>query len=254
MLAKRIIPCLDVTGGRVVKGVNFLQLRDAGDPVELAERYNAQGADELVFLDITASSDARQIMAEVVARTARRVFIPLTVGGGIRSVADARQIILAGADKVSVNTAAVHRPALIRELSEEFGAQAVVLAIDAKRSGTGNWHVYTKGGRHDEGIDAVEWAQQGEQLGAGEILLTSMDTDGVQTGFDCALTKAVSAGTHIPVIASGGAGSPADFITVLTEGCADAALAASVFHYGKYTVADLKTALAEATVPVRPVA
>jgi len=252
MLAKRIIPCLDVTGGRVVKGVNFLGLRDAGDPVELAERYNAQGADELVFLDITASSDAREIMADLVARTARRVFIPLTVGGGIRTVADARKIILAGADKVSINTAAVHRPELIRELSLEFGAQAVVLAIDARRSGPGKWNVYTKGGRHDEGIDVVEWAQRGESLGAGEILLTSMDTDGVQTGFDCSLTKAVVDATTIPVIASGGAGTPEDFITVLTEGRADAALAASIFHYGKYTITDLKDALERARVPVRP--
>jgi cyclase len=254
MLAKRIIPCLDVTGGRVVKGVNFVGLQDAGDPVELAERYNSQGADELVFLDITASSDARAIMADVVARTARRVFIPLTVGGGIRTVADARRIILAGADKVSVNTAAVHRPELISELSEEFGAQAVVLAIDARRSGPGRWNVFTKGGRYDEGIDAVEWAQRGVSLGAGEILLTSMDTDGVQTGFDCPLTEAVSRKTTVPVIASGGAGVPADFVRVLTEGCADAALAASVFHYGKYTVSDLKAALAEANVPVRPAA
>lgn len=254
MLAKRIIPCLDVTGGRVVKGVHFVDLRDAGDPVQLAERYNTQGADELVFLDITASSDAREIMADLVARTARRVFIPLTVGGGIRSVADARKIILAGADKVSVNTAAVHRPELIRELSEEFGAQAVVLAIDARRSGAGCWNVYTKGGRHDEGIDAVEWAQQGERLGAGEIMLTSMDTDGVQNGFDCDLTRAVVQATGIPVIASGGAGKPEDFVAVLTEGQADAALAASVFHYGKYTVADLKRALANANVPVRPAA
>jgi cyclase len=254
MLAKRIIPCLDVTGGRVVKGVNFIGLRDAGDPVELADRYNTQGADELVFLDITASSDAREIMVDLVARTARKVFIPLTVGGGLRTVADARKIILAGADKVSVNTAAVRRPELIRELSDEFGAQAVVLAIDARRSGAGHWNVYTKGGRHDEGIDAVEWAARGESLGAGEILLTSMDTDGVQTGFDCALTKAVAQATTVPVIASGGAGSPQDFIAVLTEGRADAALAASVFHYGKYSVADLKRALEEANVPVRPAA
>ena len=254
MLAKRIIPCLDVTAGRVVKGINFVGLRDAGDPVELAARYNAQGADELVFLDITASSDARDIMADVVARTARQVFIPLTVGGGIRSVADARKIILSGADKVSVNTAAVHRPELIRELSLEFGAQAVVLAIDARRNSQGGWNVFTKGGRFDEGIDAIKWAHQGESLGAGEILLTSMDTDGVQTGFDCALTRAVAAATTIPVIASGGAGRPADFIEVLTAGRADAALAASVFHYGKYTVADLKRALADAHVPVRPTA
>lgn len=254
MLAKRIIPCLDVTGGRVVKGINFLGLRDAGDPVELAERYNSQGADELVFLDITASSDARDIMADLVARTARKVFIPLTVGGGIRSVADARKIILSGADKVSVNTAAVHRPELIRELSVEFGTQAVVLAIDAKRSGPGRWNVYTKGGRHDEGIDAIEWARRGESLGAGEILLTSMDTDGIQTGFDDELTRAVSRATTVPVIASGGAGSPQDFVRVLTTGHADAALAASIFHYGKYTVTDLKQALQQANVPVRPAA
>ncbi len=252
MLTKRIIPCLDVTGGRVVKGINFVDLRDAGDPVELAERYNRQGADELVFLDITASSDARDIMADVVARTARKVFIPLTVGGGIRTVADARKIILSGADKVSVNTAAVHRPKLIRELSEEFGAQAVVLAIDARRKRANTWNVFTKGGRHDEGIDAIEWAKRGEELGAGEILLTSMDTDGVQTGFDCELTRAAADATHVPIIASGGAGKPEDFVAVLTEGHADAALAASVFHYGKYSVEDLKHALQMANISVRP--
>jgi cyclase len=257
MLAKRIIPCLDVTGGRVVKGVHFVGLRDAGDPVELANRYNDQGADELVFLDITASSDARDIMADVVARTARKVFIPLTVGGGIRSVADARKILLSGAEKVSVNTAAVRRPALVTELSEEFGAQAVVLAIDARKNDarkntTGSWNVFTRGGRDDEGMDAVEWALQGEMLGAGEILLTSMDTDGVQTGFDCALTLAVSKVTHIPVIASGGAGKPEDFERVLTEGHADAALAASIFHYGAYTVRDLKDYLRQRNIPVRP--
>jgi imidazole glycerol-phosphate synthase subunit HisF len=256
MLAKRIIPCLDVTAGRVVKGVNFVNLRDAGDPVELADRYNRQGADELVFLDITASSDARGIMADVVARTARKVFIPLCVGGGIRSVADARQILMSGADKVSVNTAAVRRPELISELSREFGSQAVVLAIDARRCGSGangrqRWHVFTRGGRDDEGIDAVEWAARGEELGAGEMLLTSMDTDGVQTGFDCALTRAVSRATHIPVIASGGAGEPDHFTRVLTEGEADAALAASVFHYGTYTVDDLKGHLERAGIPVR---
>jgi imidazole glycerol-phosphate synthase subunit HisF len=252
MLAKRIIPCLDVTGGRVVKGVNFVNLRDAGDPVELASRYNEQGADELVFLDITASSDAREIMADVVARTARKVFIPLTVGGGIRSVADARKILLSGAEKVSVNTAAVRRAELITELSEAFGAQAVVLAIDARRNARGSWNVYTRGGRDDEGFDAIEWARRGESLGAGEILLTSMDTDGVQQGFDCELTRAVSRATHIPVIASGGAGKPEDFASVLTEGEADAALAASIFHYGTYTVADLKNYLASHGVPVRP--
>ncbi|MGC4055879.1 MAG: imidazole glycerol phosphate synthase subunit HisF [Paludibaculum sp.] len=251
MLAKRIIPCLDVTGGRVVKGVNFVGLRDAGDPVELADRYNQQGADEVVFLDITASSDGRDTMVDVVARTARKVFIPLTVGGGIREVEDARRIIHSGADKVSVNTAAVRRPGLITEVSNEFGAQACVLAIDAKRNGKGGWNVYTKGGRVDEGIDAVEWAARGEALGAGEILLTSMDTDGVQDGFDCALTRAVSRATHIPVIASGGAGTPEHFIRVLTDGEADAALAASIFHYGTYTVDQLKAELEKAGIPVR---
>ncbi|HKE28713.1 MAG TPA: imidazole glycerol phosphate synthase subunit HisF [Bryobacteraceae bacterium] len=252
MLAKRIIPCLDVTGGRVVKGVHFVDLRDAGDPVELAERYNRDGADELVFLDITASSDARDIMADVVARTARKVFIPLSVGGGIRSIADARRILRSGADKVSVNTAAVRRPELITELSREFGAQAVVLAIDARRRAPAEWNVFTRGGRDDEGIDALEWAARGEALGAGEILLTSMDTDGVQDGFDCALTRAVSRATRIPVIASGGAGTPDHFVRVLTDGCADAALAASIFHYGTYTVNQLKEELDRRGIPVRP--
>jgi cyclase len=251
MLAKRIIPCLDVTSGRVVKGVHFVNLRDAGDPVELADRYNQQGADELVFLDITDSSDNRDIMADVVARTARKVFIPLTVGGGIRSISDARLILMAGADKVSVNTAAVRRPELLTELSLEFGSQAVVLAIDAKRKGPGAWTVYTRGGRDDEAMDAVEWAARGEALGAGEILLTSMDTDGVQQGFDCELTCAVSRATHLPVIASGGAGRPEDFLRVLTEGEADAALAASIFHYGTYTVGDLKEYLDRHGIPVR---
>ena len=251
MLAKRIIPCLDVTGGRVVKGVNFVGLRDAGDPVELAARYNEQGADELVFLDITASSDGRDTMVDVVDRTAREVFIPLTVGGGIRTVEDARRIIHSGADKISVNTSAVHRPELITELSLEFGAQAVVLAIDARRVSPGLWHVFTKGGRVDEGIDAVAWAARGESLGAGEILLTSMNTDGVQDGFDCALTRAVSRATKIPIIASGGAGKPEHFVKVLTEGEADAALAASIFHYGTYTVDQLKEELEKAGIPVR---
>ena len=251
MLARRIIPCLDVTAGRVVKGVNFVNLRDAGDPVELADRYNQQGADELVFLDITASSDARAIMADVVARTARKVFIPLAVGGGIRSVADARDILMSGADKVSVNTAAVRRSELISELSREFGAQAVVLAIDARRHGPGSWHVYTRGGRDDEEMDAVAWAAKGEELGAGEILLTSMDTDGVQTGFDCELTRAISRATRIPIIASGGAGKPEHFSRVLTEGEADAALAASIFHYGTYTVDDLKEHLDKEGIPIR---
>ena len=254
MLAKRIIPCLDVTGGRVVKGINFVNLRDAGDPVELATRYNDQSADELVFLDITASSDERNTMVDVVARTARKVFIPLTVGGGIRSIVDARKILMAGADKVSVNTSAVRRPELISELSREFGAQAVVLAIDARRRPDGGWNVFTKGGRVDEGIDAVEWAARGQQLGAGEILLTSMDSDGVKQGFDCQLTAAVSRATLIPVIASGGGGTPEHFLEVLTEGRADAALAASIFHYGTYTVNDLKEFLYKYGIVVRKTA
>jgi len=237
-------------GGRVVKGVHFVNLKDAGDPVELAARYNLQGADELVFLDISASSDARETMVDVVARTAREVFIPLTVGGGIRGVEDARKILHAGADKISVNTAAVRRPELIRELSDEFGAQAVVLAIDARRSGD-SWNVFTRGGRDDEGIDAVEWARRGEELGAGEILLTSMDTDGVQSGFDCPLTRAVRGVTGVPVIASGGAGKPDDFVQVLEGAGADAALAASIFHYGTYTVRDLKVHLAARGIAVR---
>ncbi len=251
MLTKRIIPCLDVTGGRVVKGINFIDLQDAGDPVELSDRYNKDGADELVFLDITASSDHRDTMADVVERTSRKVFIPLTVGGGIRSIADARKILMAGADKVSVNTAAVERPELIRELSEEFGAQAVVLAIDARRVAPGRWHVNTYGGRKDTGIDAVKWAQQGEALQAGEILLTSMDADGTQDGFDCELTRAISEATHIPIIASGGGGVPDDFVRVLRDGRADAALAASIFHYGTYTSNGLKRLLAEEGIPVR---
>ena len=251
MLTKRIIPCLDVTGGRVVKGINFVGLRDAGDPVELSDRYNRDGADELVFLDITASSDHRDTMADVVERTSRKVFIPLTVGGGIRSVKDARKILMAGADKVSVNTAAVKRPQLLRELADEFGAQAVVLAIDAKRTGKQRWNVYTYGGRRDMGIDAVEWARKGEGLHAGEILLTSMDSDGTQAGYDCELTRAISDATHIPVIASGGGGRPRDFVRVLTEGRADAALAASIFHYGTFTSNGLKRLLAKKGIPVR---
>jgi len=252
MLAKRIIPCLDVKEGRVVKGIHFVELRDAGDPVELAEAYNRAGADELVFLDITASSDRRNILIETVERTARKVFIPLAVGGGVRSVADARRILLAGADKVSVNTAAVERPDLITELSEEFGAQAVVLAIDARRRSPADWTVHTYGGRRDTGQDAVEWARRGEQLGAGEILLTSMDCDGTQTGFDCDLTRAVSRATRVPVIASGGGGRPEDFARVLTDGEADAALAASIFHYGTYSIGALKDFLTQHGIPVRP--
>ena len=256
MLAKRIIPCLDVKDGRVVKGVNFVELRDAGDPVELANIYNRDGADELVFLDITASHDRRDIMKDVVERTAREVFIPLTVGGGIRAVADARNILIVGADKVSVNTAAVERPELLTELSVEFGSQAVVLAIDARRSGKDDsgatkWNVVTYGGRKDTGIDAVEWAEWGESLGAGEILLTSMDCDGTQTGFDCELTRAISRHTHIPVIASGGGGTPESFVEVFAEGEADAALAASIFHYATYTVDGLKQILKGHDITVR---
>ena len=251
MLAKRIIPCLDVKNGRVVKGIHFVELRDAGDPVELADAYNQAGADELVFLDITASSDRRDILIDVVERTARKVFIPLAVGGGVRGVSDARRILLAGADKVSVNTAAVERTELITELSNEFGAQAVVLAIDARRRSPGNWNVITYGGRTDTGLDVLEWARRGEQLGAGEILLTSMDCDGTQAGFDCELTRAVSRATTIPVIASGGGGHPDDFVRVLQEGEADAALAASIFHYGTYTIGGLKEHLARHRIPVR---
>ena len=248
MLAKRIIPCLDVANGRVVKGVNFVDLRDAGDPVELAARYNEQGADELVFLDVAATVENRTTLVELVARTAREVFIPLTVGGGIRSVDDAKAVIRAGADKVSINSAAVWRPELIRELSEEFGCQAVVLAIDARRDGE-MWRVFTKGGRQAEGLDVIEWAQRAEQLGAGEILLTSMDADGVQTGFDLALTSAARSAVRVPVIASGGAGALGDFSTILKV--ADAALAASVFHFGTLSIAEVKAHIAQSGIAVR---
>jgi cyclase len=248
MLAKRIIPCLDVANGRVVKGVNFVDLRDAGDPVELAARYNEQGADELVFLDVAATVENRTTLVELVARTAREVFIPLTVGGGIRSVDDAKAVIRAGADKVSINSAAVWRPELIRELSEEFGCQAVVLAIDARRDGE-MWRVFTKGGRQAEELDVIEWAQQAEQLGAGEILLTSMDADGVQTGFDIALTSAVRSAVRVPVIASGGAGALEDFSTILKV--SDAALAASVFHFGTLSIAEVKAHVAQYGIAVR---
>ena len=248
MLAKRIIPCLDVANGRVVKGVNFVDLRDAGDPVELAARYNEQGADELVFLDVAATVENRSTLVELVARTAREVFIPLTVGGGIRSVDDAKAVIRAGADKVSINSAAVWRPELIRDLSEEFGCQAVVLAIDARRDGE-MWRVFTKGGRQAEELDVIEWAQRAEQLGAGEILLTSMDADGVQTGFDLALTSAVRSAVCVPVIASGGAGALEDFTTILKV--ADAALAASVFHFGTLSIAEVKAHIAQSGIAVR---
>ena len=248
MLAKRIIPCLDVANGRVVKGVNFVDLRDAGDPVELAARYNEQGADELVFLDVAATVENRTTLVELVARTAREVFIPLTVGGGIRSVDDAKAVIRAGADKVSINSAAVWRPELISELSEEFGCQAVVLAIDARRDEE-MWRVFTKGGRQAEELDVVEWAQRAVQLGAGEILLTSMDADGVQTGFDIPLTSAVRASVRVPIIASGGAGALQDFVNVFHD--ADAALAASVFHYGTLSIAEVKAHVAQSGIAVR---
>ena len=248
MLAKRIIACLDVADGRVVKGVNFLELRDAGDPVELAALYNAEGIDELVFLDVAATNENRNTMIDLVTRTAREVFIPLTVGGGIRTVDDARKVLHAGADKVSVNSAAVWRPELICELSQEFGSQAVVLAIDARRDDQ-IWRVFTKGGRQAEQLNAIEWAQQGERLGAGEILLTSMDADGVQNGFDQLLTKAVRDAVNIPVIASGGAGKVEHFAEILVD--ADAALAASVFHFGSLTISDVKKAVAKTGIAVR---
>jgi len=251
MLTKRIIPCLDVTGGRVVKGTRFLKLRDAGDPVELAAFYNREGADELVFLDITASSDHRETMVGVVARTADQVFIPLTVGGGIRSADDARRMLQAGADKVAVNTHAVLRPELISEGAERFGSQCIVLAIDARRRGPDAWEVYTHGGRRPTGVDAVEWAQRGAALGAGEILLTSMDADGTQNGYDLKLTAAISSAVTIPVIASGGAGTLDHLYDALTAGLADAVLVASIFHYGQHTVRQAKEHLATRGIPVR---
>ena len=248
MLAKRIIACLDVANGRVVKGVNFLDLRDAGDPVELAARYDAQGVDELVFLDVAATVENRSTLVDLVSRTARNVFIPLTVGGGISSVDEARAVIRAGADKISINSAAVWRPELVHELSNEFGSQAVVLAIDARRDGE-MWRVYTKGGRQAEQMDVIEWAQNAEQLGAGEILLTSMDADGVQAGFDLPLTSAVREAVRVPVIASGGAGALNDFSTILKV--ADAALAASVFHFGTFSIDEVKQYVAHAGIVVR---
>ncbi len=251
MLARRIIPCLDVHAGRVVKGVNFVNLRDAGDPVEAARAYDAAGADELVFLDITATFEARSIMLDIVKRVAESVFIPFTVGGGVRSLEDARELLLAGADKVSVNSAAVRRPELIRELSEHFGSQAVVLAIDAKQKND-SWEVYVKGGREPTGLDAVEWAREGERLGAGEILLTSMDKDGTKAGYDLALTRAVAEAVSIPVIASGGAGTMEHFLEAFTEGRADAALAASVFHFGEIPIPELKRYLQDRGLPIRP--
>jgi len=254
MLKRRIIPCLDVTAGRVVKGVRFQDLRDAGDPVELAARYDAEGADELVFLDITASAEGRDTMVDVVRRTAREVFIPLTVGGGVRTPDDMYRLLRAGADKVSVNTAAVQNPELIRVCVQRFGSQCVVLAIDARRRADGGgWEVYTHGGRKPTGLDAVAWARRGVELGAGEILLTSMDTDGTQSGYDLELLRAVVDAVPVPVIASGGAGTLEHLYQAVTIGGAHAVLAASIFHYGRYSIADAKRYLAECGVPVRQV-
>ena len=252
MKVARVIPCLDVTAGRVVKGVNFVDLRDAGDPVELASRYDAEGADELVFLDITASSDARDTMVDVVARTAEQVFIPFTVGGGIRTVEDARRMLRAGADKVSVNTAAVQRNELISEIAVEFGAQCVVCAVDARSRGDGTWEVYLHGGRTPTGIDAVEWTARAAALGAGEILLTSMDRDGTRDGYDIALTRAVTDAVNVPVIASGGVGTLQHLVEGVVGGGADAVLAASIFHFGQHTVDEAKRAMAAAGIIVRP--
>ena len=252
MLTKRIIPCLDVTDGRVVKGTKFLELRDAGDPVECARAYDAQGADELVFLDITASSDNRATMVDVVERTASQCFMPLTVGGGIRTVDDMRVMLNAGADKVSVNTSAIQHPELVREGAERFGSQCIVVAIDARRRPEGGWTVYTHGGRKPTELEAVVWAKRVEELGAGEILLTSMDADGTKAGYDMDLVRAVSDAVGVPVIASGGAGKLEHMADVLLHAGADAVLAASIFHFGEYTVGDVKRFLAERGVPVRP--
>jgi imidazole glycerol-phosphate synthase subunit HisF len=251
VLAKRIIPCLDVKDGRVVKGVKFVNLRDAGDPVEAALAYDAQGADELVFLDITASHENRDTMLDVVRRTAEGIYMPLTVGGGIRSVDDVRRLLRAGADKVSLNTAALARPEVIREAAERFGSQCIVVAIDARREGEGRWGVYTHGGRRATGRDAVTWARAATTLGAGEILLTSMDRDGTKDGYDLELTRAIGRAVSVPVIASGGAGSLEHFYEALVEGGADAALAASLFHFGIHTIAEAKAYLRERGVEVR---
>ncbi|MBJ7329395.1 MAG: imidazole glycerol phosphate synthase subunit HisF [Solirubrobacteraceae bacterium] len=252
MHLKRVIPCLDVADGRVVKGTNFVNLRDAGDPVELAERYDAEGADELVFLDITATSDARDTIVDLARRTADNVFIPFTIGGGIRSVEDAQAVLDAGADKVAVNSAAVKRPELLNELADVFGAQCVVLAIDSKWRDDGTAEVFVAGGRTPTGVETIGWAAEGVARGAGEILLTSMDRDGTNIGYDLKLTKAVSEAVSVPVIASGGAGTLEHLAEALAAG-ADAALAASIFHYGTYTLAETKAFLADAGIPVRPV-
>ena len=252
MLAKRIIPCLDVTGGRVVKGVNFVELRDAGDPVEIAARYNDQGADELTFLDITATSDDRDLILHIIEAVASQVFIPLTVGGGVRTTADVRRLLNAGADKVSFNSAAVANPQVIREASSRYGAQCIVVAIDAKARVAGaGWEVYTHGGRKNTGLDAVEWALEMTRLGAGEILLTSMDRDGTKIGFDLALTRAVSDAVSVPVIASGGVGALEHLSDGIRIGGADAVLAASIFHYGEFTVGQAKASMARDGIPVR---
>jgi len=256
MLAKRIIPCLDVTGGRVVKGINFTELRDAGDPVEIAARYNEQGADELTFLDITATSDGRDLILHMIEAVASQVFIPLTVGGGVREVVDVRRLLNAGADKVSFNSAAVANPQVIRDASDKYGAQCIVVAIDAKRRADNDpkgpgWDVYTHGGRKNVGLDAVEWAKKMAEYGAGEILLTSMDRDGTKSGFDLALTRAVSDAINVPVIASGGVGSLDDLADGVQKGGADAVLAASFFHYGQHTVGEAKALMAARGIPVR---
>jgi imidazole glycerol-phosphate synthase subunit HisF len=251
MLAKRIIPCLDVTGGRVVKGVNFVELRDAGDPVEIAARYNEQGADELTFLDITATSDGRDLILHIIEAVASQVFIPLTVGGGVRTVEDVRRLLNAGADKVSFNSAAVANPQVIRAASDKYGAQCIVVAIDAKRREGGGWDVYTHGGRKNTGLDAVAWARRMAELGAGEILLTSMDRDGTKIGFDLELTRAVSDAVPVPVIASGGVGALEHLSEGIRIGGADAVLAASIFHYGEFTVGQAKALMARDGIPVR---
>lgn len=251
MLKMRVIPCLDVKGGRVVKGVNFVDLRDAGDPVEQAKVYDAAGADELTFLDITASHENRDTIYDVVRRTAEQVFMPLTVGGGVRTVEDIRKLLLAGADKVSINTAAVHRPEFVREAAEKFGAQCIVVAIDAKQVGPDRWDVFTHGGRTPTGLDAVAWARRMADAGAGEILLTSMDRDGTRRGFDIGLTRAVSAAVRVPVIASGGVGTLDHLVAGIRDGGATAVLAASIFHFGQHTVAEAKAHMAAAGLAMR---
>ena len=252
MLAKRIIPCLDVTGGRVVKGVNFVELRDAGDPVEIAARYNEQGADELTFLDITATSDGRDLILPIIEAVASKVFIPLTVGGGVRTVADVRRLLNAGADKVSFNSAALADPQIIRDASDKYGAQCIVVAIDAKARPGGGWDVYSHGGRKNTGLDAVVWAKKMVEMGAGEILLTSMDRDGTKAGFNLELTRAVSDAVPVPIIASGGVGTLEHLCEGIRIGGADAVLAASIFHYGEFTVAQAKAMLASQGIAVRP--